>query len=156
MEIYRLAQKDYATLDGMGGMFSSGRWHQRDVKVTYAASSRSLAVLERFIHCAPTTIPNMVMITIFVPDDIAYEHLVSSQLPDNWDTITASDQDDTQALGMDFLTKNKHAYLKVPSAIVPHEYNYILNPNHPDSPRIIINEVHPYQFDARYQRFIKE
>jgi len=155
MEVYRLALENYATLDGMGGLFGDGRWHKKGYNVTYATSSRSLAVLERLVHSSPTDIPSMVMITIFIPDDIPYKQFTSAELPKNWDTIDSGDLIDTQDIGTHFLQKSQYAFMKVPSAIVPHEYNYIINPKHTDSHRIVINELHPYRFDARYQRFIK-
>ena len=156
MEVFRLAVKEYATLDGIGGLYCSGRWHHEGKHVVYTASSRSLSVLERFIHESSMVVPSLVMLSIYIPDDLPQFSHAESTLPKGWDAVDDEQQSATQDLGDKFLSDNKYAYMKVPSAIVPHEYNYIINPRHPDSSRIKINETLPYHYDERYKRFIKK
>lgn len=155
MEVFRLASKRFPSLDGAGGLYSDGRWHSQGRPIVYTASSRSLSVLERFVHEQSIDVPSLVMMSIYIPDDIDYQHYTASTLPDEWDTIDNIFQSQTQALGDTFLEDNRYSYLKVPSAIVPHEYNYLINPSHKDSQRIRINESLPYHYDQRYKRFIK-
>lgn len=71
MEVFRLSVKRYADLTGTGGMFGSGRWHQKGQPILYTAGSRSLSALERFVHESPVQMPQLVMMTIYIPDDIA-------------------------------------------------------------------------------------
>lgn len=157
MEIYRLANAQFATLDGKGGMYAPGRWHHTGHCVTYAASSRALAVLERFVHDRQALhTPNMKMITIHVPDKLTFAQFFEGDLPEQWDTTLNDQQQDTQELGTSFLVKKQHAFLKVPSAIVPHEFNFILNPLHEEAQRIKIIDKHDYQYDDRYKRMIRE
>lgn len=85
MELFRLSVKKFADLSGMGGMFGSGRWHQKGQPVIYTAGSRSLAALERFVHESPVQMPPLVMMTIYVPDDIAILRVSESELPEGWD-----------------------------------------------------------------------
>ena len=155
MEVYRLSLAEFATLDGMGGMFNEGRWNSVGNRAVYTASSRSLSVLERFIHEQKVDIPSLVMMSIFIPDDLAHKQYAESTLPSGWDAVDDSLHSQTQEIGDTFLSESKYAYMKVPSAIVPHEYNYIINPLFSDSDRIKINESLPYHYDERYKRFIR-
>lgn len=156
MEVYRLASANFATLDGKGGLYGSGRWHHQGHPTTYAASSRALAVLERFVHDACSlSVPNLRMISIYIPDEMAFEQRFENELPKGWDTTESAAQDVSQYIGTRFLKSQSHAYLKVPSAIVPHEFNFVLNPLHFDAGQIKIIHSHAYQYDPRYKRMIR-
>lgn len=156
MEVYRLANRHFVSLDGMGGLYGTGRWHARGSLVTYAAESRALAVLERFIHDTHAlSVPNLNMLTIYIPDELSFDQIFERDLPTGWDTTESTEQNATQEIGNLFLQSNSRAFLKVPSAIVPHEYNYILNPGHPDASQIKIIDSHPYFYDERYKRIMK-
>jgi RES domain-containing protein len=39
--------------------------------------------------------------------------------------------------------------LAVPSAIIPREWNYLINPEHPDMKRIVVGKPEPFAFDPR-------
>lgn len=156
MEVYRLANANFVSLDGKGGIYGSGRWHYEGNLTSYAASSRALAVLERFVHDTDSmSVPNLKMVTIHIPDELAFEQIFEENLPNNWDTIESANQSATQDIGTRFLKSMMNAYLKVPSAIVPHEFNYVLNPLHPDAKQIKIIQQHSYQYDPRYKCMIK-
>jgi RES domain-containing protein len=156
VEVFRLANTLYASLDGSGGLHGNGRWHHTGYRVTYAGSSRALAVLERFVHDKNSlTVPDLQMITIHIPDEMVFVQRFEQDLPKRWDTTDNDNQQATQNIGTDFLKDNVFAFLKTPSAIVPHEYNYVLNPLHPDASRITIVDAHNYQYDERYKRIIK-
>ena len=68
-------------------------------------------------------------------------------MPDDWNskppTLT------TQTIGDDFVNYNDSAILKVPSSIVPQEFNYLINPSHLDSSKIKILGVSKMMFDSR-------
>ena len=157
MEVYRLANTSYIPLDGKGGLYGAGRWHSMGNLVTYAVSSRALAVLERFIHDADTlSVPNLQMLTIHIPDHMSFDQRFEKDLPKGWDTTENGQQQVSQSIGTAFLKKLAHPYLKVPSAIVSHEYNYILNPLHPDANEIKVISTCSYQYDPRYKKMIRE
>ncbi|MDH3598898.1 MAG: RES family NAD+ phosphorylase [Candidatus Tectomicrobia bacterium] len=42
--------------------------------------------------------------------------------------------------------------MRVPSAVVEHEWNMLINPGHPEMAQVNIAEVEPYPFDARLLR----
>ena len=82
---------------------------------------------------------------IEVPDDVPILELELGDLPVDWNERPPILE--TQFIGDDFVKDNNAAILKVPSCIVSQEYNYLINPNHPDSPRITAISKHPLIFD---------
>lgn len=153
MEMFRLSHADYADLSGLGGLYSSGRWHEKGVLACYTATSRSLAVLERLVHESFEDMPQLIMMTIWVPDDVVIERYTAKQLPRDWDTLP--DSGTARAISKPFFQNKKALLLQVPSAIVSDEYNYIINPAHPDFRNIKIVETTPYFYDLRLQKMIR-
>jgi len=70
-------------------------------------------------------------------------------LPQDWDAKPPTFT--TQTIGDDFVFQNEAAILKVPSSIVPQEFNYLLNPNHIDAARIKVSSKSPMKFDIRFK-----
>lgn len=153
MELYRLAHKNYADLSGQGGLYGSGRWHHKGVLVLYTASSRSLAALERFEHEAASTLPQLVMLTIWVPDNLSLKRVTEKQLPKGWDQLP--DTFVARNFGAKWLQKGKEAALEIPSAIVRDEYNILINPSHPEAADLKILEKTNFYYDPRLQKMIK-
>jgi RES domain-containing protein len=147
MEIFRLTKKDHANLEGIGGLLFSGRWHEKGARVVYAASSRSLAILEYMVHITdPSILPNsLVLMTIFVTDNVFVSKIEENFLPVNW----RENQIVTRRLGTKFIKENNHLLLCVPSAIVPMEYNFIINPSHKDLQLCSIKSIDKFSFDHR-------
>ena len=154
MIVYRIERQKYlnTTLQGIGASMSKGyRWNSFNTKLVYTAESRALATLEVSVHLdlsedLPT---DRFYIEIEIPDDLTILEVKLEDLPLDWNnkppTIT------TQTIGDDFVNFNQAPILKVPSSIVPLEYNYLINPNHIDSNRISINNVTEMSFDLRSQ-----
>ncbi len=71
-------------------------------------------------------------------------------LPKNWNTKPPALE--TQYIGDDFVSDNKAAILKVPSSIVPLEYNFLINPHHPDTGKIKVTSTSPLTFDERFKQ----
>jgi RES domain-containing protein len=85
------------------------------------------------------------MATLYIPDDLEVVEVEAASLPNNWKTNLSS----TQSKGEEFLLSNKAPILKVPSAIVEDEYNFLINPLHKEASRVQIVEVKPFNFDDR-------
>lgn len=147
MLLYRLTRCVYANdLSGSGARLYGGRWNSEGRSAIYLASSRSLAVLEALVHLPPVDVPNeYCMVVIEAPDN--YETINETLLPKNWQD--QSDLDILKQLGNNFLYSKKHLLLKVPSAIVNEEYNYLLNPAHIAAQKIKLKSVTPFTFDNR-------
>lgn len=147
MVLYRITNAKYADdLSGNGARLYGGRWNSEGKPMVYLASSRSLAVLESLAHLVPTNIPNdFLILNIEVPDD--FLEIPENVLPDNWNEYP--EQHIVKQIGNSFLQRNEHLLLKVPSALVPEEFNYLLNPLHPKATKVKIINKAPFRFDDR-------
>src|SRR5438067_13369718 len=146
MILYRIAKCNYAgDLSGTGARLYGGRWNSEGKPMLYTASSRALAVLEVLVHLSPLLVPNnFCLVEIEVPENSIYT-LTPDLLPLNWRDISPPIA--LRDLGDDFLRKQEHLLMKVPSSIVPAEYNCLLNPLHPDASKAIVINREPFSFD---------
>ncbi len=148
MILYRIVKCNYADdLSGTGARLYGGRWNSEGKPAIYLASSRALAVLEVLVHLPPLMIPDgYCMVEIEVPDN-SITKLEIEDLPPNWNDISAPIT--LRQIGNEFLRKQAHLLLKVPSSIVPMEYNYLLNPLHPAIKKVKILTKKSFDFDSR-------
>jgi len=148
MEVFRISAEKYATQLTSSG--SANRWNKRKQFVIYTGSSRSLSSLELVVHRASIqpTIAYKVMI-IYIPDDEAlYQQIARKDLPQNWRSISAYPY--LQEIGSTWYEEKQSLILKIPSAIIPQEYNYIINTTHPDfNTTIQLIDVEDYFWDSR-------
>lgn len=151
MKLYRIALKQYADLEGTGGIFSSGRWHHEGHRVIYLSQNVSLAAWEKLINLASTTLipTGLVLIEVSVPD-VELLEVPGSILVKGWDGFPYLNT--TMEYGTQFLTNNEYLLLKVPSAVIKAEYNYLLNPKHPSIQECKIEQVTPFVFDTRISK----
>lgn len=149
MRLWRIS--NYADLAGTGGLISSGRWHSRGYEVVYLAESPAAALLERLVHLEidPNDLPSAYqLLAIETPDGLAFDTINPEDLPLGW----GNNEIVTQPIGDIWLRKSETALLRVPSAITPHTFNWLLNPKHPDAPSATIIEVINAPFDQRLFR----
>lgn len=111
----------------------------------HTSSSIALAVLETLVHTAVDSIPSHHVIAIDVPCDVPADVIPAATLRDGWRHTPPPSA--LQKLGKVWLDTNHTAILKVPSAIVPLELNYLLNPHHRDFMRLQIHEPAPFTID---------
>jgi len=149
MIIYRIAKKEQVALDGKGGLFGSGRWHKKGNLVIYASEHASLAAWEKIVHVTNfKNLPNdLVLVKIEIPDGIEIQTVPQEVLVKGWDSYPFTGE--TVDYGTSFLRTNEHLALKVPSAIIPEEFNIILNPLHPDIRDCKVISTIPFIFDKR-------
>ena len=150
MRVWRICRKPYVdiALDGIGGMYTSGRWHNKGHPIVYTATSAALAALEVLVHVDPLTAPtDLRLLAIELPDDLTTEVLELVSLPDGWHSVPAPTA--LQSLGSSWLTSGRTAALKVPSAVINVERNVLLNPRHPQMQRVRILSDEAFSFDTR-------
>lgn len=149
MIVYRLSKGKYALdLSGMGASLYGYRWNSKGIKALYTASSRALAMAEVLVHLPANFLPeNYKMLEIEIPDDIKIEEICFSKLDEGWNSFPH--QQETKDLGDAFFRTGKACVLKVPSAVVKGDFNYIINPNHRDMEKIKVTEVTDFPFDKR-------
>lgn len=149
MLLYRISLcKRASEISGMGAKLFGGRWNSIGTPMLYLASSRALAALEVLAHLTAIQDGESFCITVFdVPDHAKINTLKKEELPSNWNSYPAPSA--LKKLGDQFANSDHYLLLKVPSAIVEDEYNFLLNVNHPKAHNIQIVETKPFKFDKR-------
>jgi RES domain-containing protein len=149
MKVYRLSRAAYAAdLSGKGASFKGARWNSAGVEMIYSADSRALALAEVMVHFTAAMVPpDYRMISLEIPDDLAIQYITTKDLPPDWNIFPYHAS--TQTIGDRFIQENKFSILRVPSAVVPGDYNFLLNPHHPDITRISILKTEKFPFDKR-------
>jgi RES domain-containing protein len=148
MHVYRIGWAKYGSdLSGEGARLHGGRWNHKGTPLVYASESRALALLEYTVNVNIEEIPRALSLTtIEIPDDLI-KTVSIADLPGNWQMVPAPSS--TRDRGTAWFHKSKHAILRVPSSILPHEYNYLLNPLHPLSHRWKSIAVEDFVYDVR-------
>src|SRR5690349_14783389 len=137
MRVWRICRRAYAaaSLSGSGGLYVSGRWHHRGRPIVSTSATPSLAALEVLVHVDRALAPaDLRLIEIDSPDEIAIETCDPASLAADWQRFPAPVA--LQDFGSEWLAGVRTAILSVPSAVLALERNYIINPAHPDAPRI--------------------
>lgn len=138
----------FANLSGKGSALKGARWNSVGVELIYTAGNRSLAMAEVAVHFTMATLPaDYMMIIIFIPDDISLMKMSVRDLPSDWNIFPHPVS--TQTIGDRFVAENKYCVLQIPSAVTLGDYNYLLNPNHPDFSTISILQKIKFPFDKR-------
>jgi len=151
MLVYRISHKRYVNdLAGTGAGLFGGRWNPIGLNLIYTAGSISLATLEYLVHNLHLISKNEVCLAkIQIEDKAPIEGLNLKDLPPDWSEKTYTPQS-TQQIGERFIQTGKNYILKVPSAIVPDEFNLLLNPTHSWHQKTkIVEIIDPFRFDAR-------
>ncbi|MNE30502.1 RES domain protein [compost metagenome] len=149
MEVFRLQNKKYPIeLSGIGAAMIGARWNFKGTEVIYTAQNRALAMAEVAVHLTLATMPSgFAMITIEIPDDLDVYVLENKELPKVWNTFP--EHFENQKIGDRLIRENKFCLIKVPSAVVKGEFNYLINPYHKDFERIKIIHQEDFPFDKR-------
>jgi RES domain-containing protein len=126
----------------------SGRWHTARRLVTYASESLALAGLEVLVHCDVDLLPpDLLAIEIFVPKSVKLFELSVSELPRTWRKYPAPAS--LQRIGNAWLDRASGCVLRVPSAIIATESNFLINPKHPDLKKLRVVRRFDFRFDSR-------
>lgn len=152
MKVYRIERAKYLkmTLSGLRAAMAKGfRWNSLNTRLVYTSESRALATLEVTAHLdMAEDLPNdRYYVEIEIPQCVKIQEITKTELPRNWDAKPPNHT--TQVIGDSFVIASEVAVLKVPSAIVPFEYNYLINLQHPDAKRIKVISKTPMKFDHR-------
>jgi len=149
-QIYRVLRAAYARnpLDGEGAYRYGGRWSSVGTRLCYASEHQSLAMLGYFVHLDANDPPDdLVLVTAEVPDDLSRLQIEAHDLPGNWRETPAPPE--LAGFGDDFTQRAAMAVLIVPSALAPRENNWLLNPQHSDFRKILVQNPEPLRYDPR-------
>jgi RES domain-containing protein len=147
MRVWRIAREVYPLLDGEGARRWGGRWNSPGTAVVYTASSSALAVLESLIARDEEDVPeDLILARIRVPDDALIERVEVEALPPDWQ---APLHERCRAIGDEWAASGRSPILAVPSAVLPEETNYLLNPLHPAMRKCRVVASRRFSFDPR-------
>ncbi len=153
IRVWRLCQAAHRAeaFTGEGARRYGGRWNHKGRPAVYTAATQSLAALEVLVHADSDLMPNdFLVFAVDIPADSALERLTPDDLPTGW--REAYPPETCQTLGDAWLAQGRSAVLAVPSAIIPTETDYLLNPRHPDFTRLLVHSPEPFVFDQRLWR----
>jgi RES domain-containing protein len=150
MFVYRISQTRYAKSLNPPGV--AARWNAAGQRVVYTGGSLALSCLEMVVHKSGASLASgdLSVSIININDSLIIDEITSVKLfalHDQWNQII--NYPVTQQIGNKWLRDGGSAILKVPSAIIDLEYNYLINPDHPDFSKIEIASVSDFKFDPR-------
>jgi len=151
ISVFRIIKAKYAATaySGEGSRNNEGRWHHKGYAVVYASKSLALAALETLANF--DGFPPHEIKFCSVRADIPQAFIMPLEnMPDHWSVkpIPLATQD----LGTLWLKNKESAALRVPSVLIHSEYNYLINPQHPDFDKIKIYPEEPFTFDERLNK----
>ena len=148
MRVWRICLPRYEIFNGEGARRYGGRWNQPGTSLVYTSGSLSLAALELFVHVEADLAPTrLVAVAAEIPDTLEMDSIDATELPRNWRAYPPPET--LKNIGATWVAANTTAVLAVPSAVIPEEYNYLLNPRHPQFRRLRILKPIPFRFDLR-------
>jgi len=138
-----------SAFNGVGAQLAGGRWNRQGDAAVYVSSTLSLAVLELFVYLQvrSRTALRLVSIPVMIPDELIAE---PPPLPANW--RAQPPPADTKGLGSEWLRSGSSCVLRAPSAIIPAEFNLVLNPSHAAFGSIEIGRPEPFSLDSRMRK----
>ena len=148
MIVYRIGKTAFADdLTGQGAKINGGRWNHAGIVCLYTSESRSLALLEYTVNINIDDIPRALSFTTIEVPDSSMEIITVPQLPGNWKDIPSPPS--TQSFGTELLKAAKSLIIKIPSAVMPDEWNFLINPAHPESNKCKIVGIKDFVYDVR-------
>jgi len=149
MKVYRITREKYARdLSGEGARLYGGRWNSRGNAMLYTSGHASLAALEVLVHTPVQLLPNdLVLIRLFISEEVAISTIGKGELPPDWQSYPSPEH--LKQIGDKWLADLKSPVLCVPSAIIPEELNWLLNPVYRNLLSVEIEDIRPFTFDER-------
>ncbi|MCU0325261.1 MAG: RES family NAD+ phosphorylase [Spirosomaceae bacterium] len=148
MVVYRISNPVFAQLTASG---YEARWNFKESYVLYTSQNISLACLENVVHRQEVLlrIPYTLMY-VEIPDDMSIKIIDYQDFPNK--LIDLEDKSLCQNMGDDWYQSKETCILKVPSIIIPQEFNYIINTKHPDFKQIKLINKEEFWFDRRIKK----
>jgi RES domain-containing protein len=141
------SQRTGSAFSGEGARRWRGRWNSKGTPIVYLSEHQSLAALEVFVQMRPLSPADDFAIISAEWEPDLMETLSAPALPKNWRALPPGME--TAAIGDRWVREGRSAVLAVPSAIIPAETNFLINPAHPDFRRIRIRKPARFEFDPR-------
>lgn len=176
IEVWRINKAQYDPLSGGGAAQYGGRWNPKGMPLVYTSQEPGSATIEKLVHVEFSNPPeNLRLYRIGIPDDIPrpeigpkdlFQQLVTTPATHPITRRPASDpfqwteaaqfsylrglgEDEYTPIGAKWIRRGDSPVLVVPSLVVPHSKNVLINPKHPLTDRIEVLTSEPFQFDPR-------
>lgn len=135
--------------DGEGAFLYGGRWNSpRCARLLYTAESLSLAALEMLVHLNDEEILSAYSFaTTEFSEDLVLPVEEFQTLPENWSASPPPLE--IQKIGDKWAQGAVSAVLRVPTSVLPVEFNYLINMEHPDFSKVKLGEPQTFSFDER-------
>jgi len=148
LAVWRLVTARFAesAFTGEGARLYGGRWNRKGVPLVYTSCTQSLAMLEMLVQDDPLR-ARYVMIRATIPRGVKIERVALEILPADWRELAARER--LQAIGTAWAKQLSSAVLAVPSAVIPAESIYLLNPLHRAFAKIEFGEPQTFITDLR-------
>jgi len=140
-------------LSGAGAKKTGGRWNEAGVPILYTSETQALACLETIVHLNAGGLPlNRYLVRISIPEELwsAAQQATHATLPVGWDARPAGRV--SIKYGTDWAHSSSSALLRVPSVIVPDEYNVLINPAHAAATTMCAEKIRRWEYDPRVLR----
>jgi len=147
--VFRIATERFVRdLFGEGARIYGARWNRKGTPLVYTAESRSLAAFECLVHISLPDLPkDLRIVSIGIPEKIIPKEIAPDDLPKGWHLdpapFTVAD------FGSHWAASKESLLLRVPSVVVSHEYNMLINPLHPDIKSVSIIGEENFVYDER-------
>lgn len=132
--------------DGEGAKKSGGRWNSVGIAVVYTSGTLSLALVEVLVHVPSGILPAYSAVRVDF-DEAMVTAVERKELPASGRSHPPPPE--TRAIGDRWVAEGNSAVLRVPSVVVPSEFNFILNPSHPAFADIRLGDPMLFPFDPR-------
>jgi RES domain-containing protein len=148
MIVYRICNEKFKDdISGNGAKQYGGRWNSKGIAMLYSSEHISLSALEMLVHnhFQDFAIP-LSLLKIALPTATNIKEIKNAKLKHEWQ----NDASYTKLIGNEFVKSETDLFLKVPSAIVPEEFNVLINPMHKDFKKVKIVEQKIFKTDKRF------
>ena len=152
MLAFRIAHYKYAHSLSVSGF--EGRWNSKGKLVLYASENIATSLLENIIYRTGIGFNNDYKIMVIYHPEEHIEQIITSNLPKDWRSMESYDQ--LQKMGDSWYDEQRSLCLKVPSSILPDNYNIIFNTTHPEFKNVKLIDVLDYEPDERLEKLLKK
>jgi len=149
---WRITKRKHArnAFTGEGAREFGGRWNNPGTAIVYTAQSQSLAALEMLAHLDSSELLRKYVLIGVEFDQSLISAVGPAALPRNWRSDPAPPE--IRSIGDNWVLSGSSTILQVPSALVPAENNFLLNPAHQDFARLRFGKALAFLFDPRLKR----
>jgi len=146
MIVYRISNELYKEdISGNGAAINGSRWNSKNTRMLYTGENISLTILESLVHLRKSDIPDKQYLLFIEIPDVEFSEVKQDKIKQDWQKHISY----TQWIGDQFILINQSLVLKVPSAVVPQEHNFLINPLHIEFKKVKLVKNELLELDKR-------